>query len=502
MGRLRIVVTLAVLLGLGLYVYFVELPKAREDAAAKMLLRLEADEIDTLTLTYPDREIRLQQTETGEWNLTAPIETKADDTTVNNLVNTVTTEEVTRSLTPDEEAGLALYGLDAPLVLLDVTLSDGTKLPRVSVGKDTPVGFSVYVQKAGDEQLHLTRQAFRLGLTKEVKELRDKRVLPFDRDRVNRITVRTPAGEVALSKADTGEEEEAEWTFAAPAGVDSEEAPSAPPFRVDGATVRTYLSTVETMRAEDFIEEPLLDMAEFGLDPARLTLRLGLPDDETHTLYVGTERSGENGGAQRYVKRHDGETLYLVRAGVLDDLSKTVRDFRDKKIADLAADAVHTVRVTRADEAGFTITRGPEDTWEIDHTADGTLKTASLKQFADDLADLRGFEIVADDPEDLSIYGLQEPPLTLAALNEDGEALATILLGKATRDGTERRFAMQAGGATVYGLREYVFARFDKRPEDFWEPQKDEEDAAAAEVSAAEDDPASLQEEAIEEQDP
>lgn len=499
MGRLRIVVTLAVLLGLGLYVYFVELPKAREDAAAKTVLRLEADEIDTLTLTYPDREIRLQQTEAGKWNLTAPIETKADDTTINNLVNTVTTEEITRSLTPDEDAGIALYGLDAPLVLLDVTLSDGTKLPRVSVGKDTPVGFSVYVQKAGDEQLHLTRQAFRLGLTKEVKELRDKQVLPFDRDGVHRITIGTPAGKVVLSKTDASEEEEAEWTFAAPAGADSEEAPATPPFRVDNGAVRTYLSTVEAVRAEDFIEEPLLDMAEFGLDPARLTLRLGLPDDETRTLYVGTERSGENGGAQRYVKRHDGETLYLVRAGVLDDLSKTVRDFRDKTVTDIAADAVHSVRVTRVDEAGFTISRGPEDTWEIDYTADGTLKTASLKQFVDDLADLRGFEIVADDPEDLSIYGLQEPALTLAALNEDGETLATVLLGKATQDGTERRFAMQAGGATVYGLREYVFARFDKRPEDFREPPKDEEDAVGAELSAGEDDPAFLQEEAIEE---
>ena len=59
---------------------------------------------------------------------------------------------------------------------------------------------------------------------------------------------------------------------------------------------------------------------------------------------------------------------------------------------------------------------------------------------------------------------------------------------------------MQAGGATVYGLREYVFARFDKRPEDFWEPPKDEEDTVGAELSAGGDEPASLQEEAIREQ--
>ena len=61
---------------------------------------------------------------------------------------------------------------------------------------------------------------------------------------------------------------------------------------------------------------------------------------------------------------------------------------------------------------------------------------------------------------------------------------------------------MQAGGATVYGLRECVFARFDKRPEDFWEPPKEEEDAVGAELSAGEDEPAFLWEEAIEEQDP
>ena len=77
---------LIVLLGLGAYVYFVELPKAKQDAEKPTVLTFEKESVDTLTLTYPEREISLQQTAAGEWNLTAPIQAKADDTTVNNML--------------------------------------------------------------------------------------------------------------------------------------------------------------------------------------------------------------------------------------------------------------------------------------------------------------------------------------------------------------------------------------------------------------------------------
>lgn len=460
----RILVTLAALVGLGLYVYIVELPKARQEAETTTLLNFEPDTVDTLTLTYPEREIRLRQTTAGEWDITAPIQAKADDGTVNNLVRTAASEEVSRSLTPDEGTDLALYGLAAPLVHLDIDLNDGTSLPRVSIGKDTPVGFSVYVQKEGDPQLHLTRQAFRLGMTKQIKELRDKALLRFDRAHVTKIAIATPEAETSLSKADTG------WT------LDTHAA-----YRVDDTAVQTYLSTVDGMRAEDFIERPLLEMSDFGLDPARLTLRLGLADEQTHTLRIGAEKSGGNGATQRYVKRDDREALYLMRVGILEDLSKTVNYFRDKTVADIAADAVHTLRVSRPDGSRFTISRGADAAWQIDQTADGTLKIASLEQFVNDLEELRGFEIAADDPDDLSRYGLATPAITLDIRDAAEQLLATILLGRALRDGTEQQFAMQRGRPTVYGLRDYVFARFDKRPEDFWEvPETDAGDSPPA----------------------
>ena len=475
----RTLLMLVVLLGLGAYVYFIELPKAQQEAEKPTVLTFEKEAVDTLTLTYPEREIRLQQTAAGEWDITAPIRAKADDTAVNNMLTTIVDEEVTRSLTPEEPVDLALYGLAQPPVVLRIALQDGTTLPKVSIGKDTPVGFSAYVQKEGDPQLHLTRQAFRLGLTKEVKELRDKTVLPFETDSVTRIAINTAETSMVLGKTDDG------WAFENRAS-----------HAVDTTTVHTYLSTLEGLRAEDFVEQPLLDLSAFGLDPPQLTVSLHLGEDTKRTLSVGGEKSGDPG--QRYLKRDDGETLYLVRTGLLKDLSKSVTDFRDKSVVSIPEGKITQVVVTRAGGEGFTLSRGEENAWEIDRKLEGTLKTATLSQFVADLRELRGFEIAADNPEDLSLYGLATPALTLVAIDEAGERLATVLLGQTVHEETEKHFAMQEGGETVFTLRDYVFSRFDKNPEDFWEKPEPETGSATTTPASEHGEEANVQEEVLE----
>lgn len=474
----KAIVMVVMLATLGAYVYFVELPQAERDAEKQTILTFEKDAVDTFTLIYPDRTIRLKQAAPAGWDIVEPIQAKADKTTVDNMLNTLADEEVTRRLDPDAAADLALYGLDEPLVKIQLALNDGTKLPQLSIGKDTPVGYSAYVQKEGDPQLHLTRQAFRLGMIKEVKELRDKTVLPFVSTDVKKITISGPEKNIVLAYTDAG------WTLEQPAV-----------YTVEAAAVLNYLSTLQGMQSEDFIEQPLLEMSDFGLDPAQLTVSLQIGEDTTQTISIGDEKA--TAGTQRYVKRNDGETLYLVREGILKDLSKAANDFRDKTVASIPEEKIEKVEVKRQDGEDFTITRGAENKWKIDTTQAGTLKAATLSQFVADLRELRGFEIAADNPDDLSTYGLDTPALTLIASDEDGERLSTVLLGQTTVDGTEKRFAMQEGGKTVFTLRDYVFSQLNKKPTDFWEQPEEEEgngedEATAAESADSDGEPASM----------
>ena len=495
MSARRTLLMLAVLLGLGAYIYFIDLDRQRTAADAKTLLQFDSDAVTQVALVYPERELHLAKDDDG-WNITAPLEARADTSAVDNLVNAVNQAEVSRTL-DDPQPDLALYGLDSPVATVRLTLEDGSQLPLITIGKDTPVGYSVYVQRAGEDAILLTPQAFRLGMTKHTKDLRDKTVLAFQKERVSRIAVQRPAeaeAPVVLRKTDAG------WTLvgAAPRGRPGQALGPAPTDqRADEATVNTFLSSLSGLRAQDFIEQPVLALKEFGLDPPQLAVTLSLDENGTDAapalrLLVGGEKSNDQGTKQRHIKRDGVESLYLVGDWVFGDLNKTAHDFRDKTVAQFAKEAVARVEVKRQDGEGFLLTCsdcGREANWQIDAQLEGEPKQNALDQFVTDLHGLKGFEIVADQPEDVSSYGLDEPLVTIRAYNAAEDRLAGLLISQITQDDNTRIFAMAEDGQTVFGLRDYVFERLNKKPADFWEMPAEEDGQAAEAEASAEDAP-------------
>lgn len=502
-------IMLVALLGLGAYIYFVEFARQQEAEDAKKMLLFDPAEVTAVELVYPDRQLQLTKDDAA-WTITQPIEAKADTPSVENLVKAVTTTEVSRTLEEVQE-DRALYGLNAPAVKVTLTLNDGRQLPQLTIGKDTPVGHSVYVQREGEKDILLAPQSFRLGMTKETKDLRDRTVIAFDKDAVQHITLTRPsqpqrqeedqAGaasqdqgadgsrgpeeesqgriieedledpdtEIVLRKADLG------WAMDKPLST-----------RADGATISTFLSALSGLRAQDFVDEPLLAQKEFGLDPPHLSITLTLGEDKTQLL-VGNEKETDQGTKQRYVKRADDKTLFLVGDWVFRDLNKTSRDFRDKTVVHFAKNAVARVEVQRHDGDGFQLTKNADAAWQIDVSQAGTLKNNALGQFVTDLHELKGFEIVTDNPSNIQIYGLQAPLVTIRAYNEAEEKLAGLLIGQTKEEDTAKIFAMAEDGRTIFGLRDYVFDRLNKKPADFWETPAEEDKEAGAE-SEAEDD--------------
>ena len=145
MSASKLILMLVGLLALVGYVYFVEVPQAEKEVQDRSVLSFDSDTVHTLELIYPDRALKIRQNSPGTWDIQKPIEARADDTAVNNLVSTVLDEEITRSLDMHDSSALDLYGLEDPLVRLKIELKDNTKLPTISLGKDTPVGFSAYI---------------------------------------------------------------------------------------------------------------------------------------------------------------------------------------------------------------------------------------------------------------------------------------------------------------------------------------------------------------------
>jgi len=443
--RFRSTLILAIVfLGLGAYLYFVEFKKAAEEQKKETLFSFQVDDAKAVTLEYPDRKIELEEKD-GVWRLTKPIDAPADETAVKNLLRAIADAEVKKKLDNVGE-DLSPYGLKDPMATIRVKLKD-RELPAIKVGKTSPIGFSTYVQRTDQPQVYLTGSAFHSGMDKKVKDLRDKRILTFEDASVHRIEVSGPDRDIALSKKDDS------WKLDRPQSDDA-----------DNETVRSYLSTLRSLRALDFATDEPKDLSTYGLDQPRLTVTLSTGDDSKPTkLLVGGEEKDKK---QIYVKVADRPTVYQVGDWTYRDLNKTANDFRDKTVLAFDKDSLSSIQVLRADGENFVLARSEDGKWSIGGS-NVPPQQSVVDQFIDALDDLKGYEIATDQPQDLQTYGLASPALTITVHGPKNAIIGTVRLGSySPKPPTNEYTAMRAGKPAVFLVREFVYKRLDKSRSD------------------------------------
>ncbi len=447
-----------IFLALGAYVYFVELERARKEAQKELLVRFDKDQVEEVLLTYPDRKIRLKKNTAGQWTITEPLKTEADETTVENLVNAIARCEVEKVL-QDPPENLAPYGLDEPSVTIQVKLKDDQEVPPIFVGKTTPVGFRTYVRKGEEKKIFLTSSSFYYGMNKELKDLRNKKIIDFKDEEVRKVELLARDRTIVLVK------DEDRWKIERPAE-----------YQADSSEVQSLLSSLRSIRAQDFIDEAE-DLKAYGLTPPTLKVTVYLGKDEAKkTILLGGETSETNGGKRRYLKREEKDTVYLVGDWILHDLNKSVNDLRDKTLLAFDQKKASKIEVQRQDGGSFTLVREKDGRWILAGQKEEELKKTTLEHFVEDLQELRGYEIVADNPKDLSPYGLDAPEIQLTVYGENGEKLGTVLAARHGEGEEKQSYAMLEGGSTVFALRDWIFNRMDKRAQDFLKkPEKKEE---------------------------
>jgi len=448
--RLRTTILLLILLaGLGGYIYWVELPQAEEDKQAQKLVDLVATEATELTLTYAESEVTLQKR--GEvWSVTRPLEAAADSVAVNNLLGAIASCEVKKELS-GTTTDLGQYGLASPFVTAKVKVGD-RELPILRVGKNSPVGFSTYLQRGTDGTILLANASLRSALDKKLADFRDKTILSFADDALRRVEIQNGDQEVVLTQS------EGAWSIAKPG-----------PYRADLSTVRSFLSSLRALRASDFVDDAPSDPTTYGLDTPRLRIRLLEGADEVEKqIAFGAKGNDKN---EPYVQSKSSPTVYTVGEFTIRELSKTVNELRDKTILVFDRNRADRVEVNRQDGTGFVLVRGDKDKddWRIDGI-EGAPAPAVANGYVGDLHQLKGYDIVADQPTDITALGLESPLLTIRILAGE-ELLGTILLApRADDQGKKEMVAMAENGPTVFLVRDYLVTRLNKQAKDFLLP--------------------------------
>ncbi len=399
---------------LGAFVYFYEIRgRERREAAEeadKLLFRdLELDDVAWIEFTTTDgQQVRVERRE-GAWHLTTPVDFPADAVALDAIVESLV--EIKSEGVIEDARDPSVYGLAEDATR--VRFGAGDSEHELRLGKKTPVGGNTYAT-ADDASAVYTVESFRArSFEREFDDLRDRRPLRFDRERVDRIEVEWKDGGVVLERAEDG------WRLREPLQE-----------RADETTVDTLLSDLSFLRAEGFVDDPP-PPSESGLDAPSYRVVLASSEGAEgepaarHELAFGNALDGATRAA-----RAAETALYKVAEERYKDLPRKLNAFRYKQLTEYAtSEATGFELVLREPGSSETLTvRGSieDGAWESQPEA---MSAGAEARLVSALAGLRAKDIIAD------AIGAEE----LAALQlEPGNAVITVT-GEPEAEGGERR---------------------------------------------------------------
>lgn len=310
-GRLLIAaVCLAVLAGL---VYWskkhkeAEASKPAADAAPK-ILTLDEAQVDEIRIQKTGVDPMVLDKLGGKWEIVKPEPMPADQDTVKLIVSTAS------ALTSDElidgkPSSLGPFGLAAPGIQVTLKLKNG-KTSTVDIGNDTPAGGSTYVKLAGDPRVFTIASYSKGNIDKALNDLRDKRLLTFDSDKLSRVELTAKGPSVEFGKTAQND-----WQILKPE-----------PMRADGLQVDELVRKLREAKMN--LESGQVAVATFNAAPRIATVSV-TDAGGAQTLEVRQDKDKTT-----YAKSSVVNGIYKTAPDLADAVNKAVADFRSKKLFD------------------------------------------------------------------------------------------------------------------------------------------------------------------------
>ncbi|MPZ16785.1 MAG: DUF4340 domain-containing protein [Luteitalea sp.] len=307
-------ILLVVGLGLGAYIYFVERhrPPAEErdaETLEKVFPDLDAAKLTELTVKAASGATTTLKKEGASWQIVAPIQGAADESEVSSITSNLSTLEIQRVLV-EKPKDVAQYGLAEPRVEVTFRVSGQPKPHQLLIGEKTPTEGDLYARVDGAPRVILVPSGLETTFDRDTFALRDKSVLTFDRDKVDRLDARSASWELQLvKKGDT-------WQMAKPWST-----------RVDSGTVESLLGSLASGQMKALIADDAKTLDTYALDKPSVTVTLH-SGSTSASLLLGRDADEEG----VYAKDGSRPMVFTVESTLADDLRREPSEYRPKEL--------------------------------------------------------------------------------------------------------------------------------------------------------------------------
>ena len=398
-----------ILLALLACLFLVEFPRERKkqeaDLNAKKVFSLDEAAVKAIQIRYPDRVIQLEKNPENRWQITNPLIAEADDREVKSVLSTVVDMRLTR-VVEERNQDPAQYGFDHPPVEVTLILPD--KEEQVIIGNDGPVANTLYVKRGSDQRVMLAEQWVKGSLVRTLFDLRNKNVLPMDRDKVAELKLDFPKLGFLMAKerSDSG----GQWRLKAPKTL-----------KADDDTISNLLLLLQNLRATGFIDneqEKSATRKEFKKAELTVSLR-----DEGKDHSVSFYRTKEK-GVLLAVTTPD-RPLYRISDAVLTDFKPDLFYYQDKRLLALDQEKVQGIEVKTASE--FYRLKQTSGVWFIEGEP-GELDTDAVTRFLSHLTVVKAQQ-QPDSPILPVAAGLDPPATEVKLMDASGQTLGALKVG-------------------------------------------------------------------------
>ena len=426
MGRGKSFLALVVVaLGLGAYIYFVEMkrdPVAADDTAKKdKVFAIETGKIEEVLVRAASGESTTVRKSGDTWQITAPEAIEADTSAISGLVSSLESLEVNRVI-EENPASAKAFGLEPPRIQLTFKTAGDGATRTLQIGNRTPTGGDLYARVDGQPRVFLISSFQEDSFDKTTFELRDKTVLEFARENVDTVTIE-PAGAKAVALAKQGEQ----WRLTAPMNA-----------KADFSTVDGLVGRVAQAQMKTIAAPTADDLKKFGLDKPQATVTFGAGSTRA-MLALGTKPDGDDSSV--YARDLSRPMIFTIDATLLDDLKKPAGDLRAKDLFEFRSFSATGVDLTW---------NGQAVTWSKEKPAGGEQSSAvdvwkQTKPAAKDLDQTKATDLLTT-LSNLRAESFVDTP------HATGDELVIVARFGDGGNAREDRVTFRKSGDTVHGI--------------------------------------------------
>ena len=407
------------------------------DIRDRSVIKFNPNSITEIAYQMPEQFTCVKNGDT--WQMIHPISANADSDDISYMLSALETMQVSTFELDgkDVQESLSKYGLETPRIKL--TLTDGNKSYGLAIGSTVPSSMdqqnrdknAVYVQSLHQGGIYtVTDDIFKL-LNKTAFDLRDKRVVDFQRGDVTKFEIQHGKEKIEGTrlKKDLWEIQGNNNEIADPQAIIA-----------DPKAVSDLIYGVDSLEATSYLTNSTKNLSLYGLNTPSYNIQFTVHGNEKPiVLSVGDFAQNDT----VFVKTNISDQIALVKRDLIDMIADGVSWLREKQIFKFTIDDPIRciVKYTEASRGpvAFTCQRLGTN-WRLTHPVQENAKDAEVNALLYELIDLKAEEYVGlsfDGKENKLtdvLTGFKSPLLQIT-VELRNKTVLTLQIGKAESSG-------------------------------------------------------------------